>query len=1026
MKKRLALLLAMMIPVSMFFSVPSFAITDVTDPGVNTAGILYDSTNGLPTSEANAIVQTPDGFVWIGSYSGLIRYDGSKFIRYDASSGLAGVSCLFVDSQGTLWIGTNDIGVVKYENGNLIPFGKPQGLPSSSVKSVCEDGFGNIVVATPQGLSYISTDGRIREVTDERVKNVYIKYLARSNNGDVYGVTMDGDIFVFVAGSIVTYVEAEHMKTDSVISCICADPTLDGYVFLGTADKGVYIANPSDTSFAPMKVPTGEQKNIKRIINQGDKTWICADNGMGWIDERRNYHSFSGQIIEESVEDTLTDMEGNLWFVSSRKGVLKICEDRFVDISKKCGMETQLVNSTCALDGEVYMGTDSGLWVVDKAYKEIHNELTDLLENKRIRCITKDDEDTLWFSTYDGETGLVGYTKQGQIFRINESSGLPSNLVRETCKLSDGSVAVATWAGLSIIKNRKVIKNYGKNEGLTNTEILTIAEGKNGELRLGSDGDGVYIINDGKITNIGEAQGLSSDVVLRIIYDEKRDVYWTVTSNAICKMQGELADKVDEFPYTNNFDICLNENGKVWVMSSNGIYVTDADDLLKDGKINYDHYDSATGLNCVATANSRSYLDENGTLYIAGSTGVSSVNTMDMTVHNEWIRPVVPYVKADNRMLMIREGTVEIPKDTKRLTIYAFYPMFSLDDPKVSYKLRGFDDVATTTTRLQLAPVTYTNLSGGEYIFTMAAGENLDAKDSNIYAIKIIKEKYIYENVVFKALTIILVILIIILIIDATGKLIGRKRVARAEERVRRNQEFIDQTISAFAKLIDAKDVYTQGHSRRVAHYTTLLAQKLGFTPEEVNKYHNIALLHDIGKVAIPDSILNKPEDLNDEEYKIMMSHAARGEEILKEIKADPDLALGAGYHHERFDGKGYPKGLHAEEIPKVAQLIAVADTFDAMYSTRPYREQLPLKEVLKELKSIAGTQLNKEYVEAFLELADEGKILDPEKKKNEDKQEKNKKKSISKNGLDLKKEKNKKSKKSIKNSLKPKKRKKD
>ena len=74
-------------------------------------------------------------------------------------------------------------------------------------------------------------------------------------------------------------------------------------------------------------------------------------------------------------------------------------------------------------------------------------------------------------------------------------------------------------------------------------------------------------------------------MVLRIIYDEKRDVYWTVTSNAICKMQGELADKVDEFPYTNNFDICLNENGKVWVMSSNGIYVTDADDLLKDGKI---------------------------------------------------------------------------------------------------------------------------------------------------------------------------------------------------------------------------------------------------------------------------------------------------------------------------------------------------------------------------------------------------------------------------------------------------------
>ncbi len=214
----------------------------------------------------------------------------------------------------------------------------------------------------------------------------------------------------------------------------------------------------------------------------------------------------------------------------------------------------------------------------------------------------------------------------------------------------------------------------------------------------------------------------------------------------------------------------------------------------------------------------------------------------------------------------------------------------------------------------------------------------------------------------------------------AAGWLVGHRRTEQAEKKERESEEFVDQMISAFAKLIDAKDKYTEGHSQRVARYTEKLARRLGFPEEDVRKYKNIAFLHDIGKVAIPDSILNKPEGLTDEEYEIMKSHALRGKERLDEIRDEEDLALGAGFHHERFDGGGYPYGLCGEAIPKVAQLIAVADAFDAMYSTRPYRSQLPLSVVIDEMRSIAGTQLNEEYVKAFLELAEEGALFDIEK----------------------------------------------
>ena len=178
-----------------------------------------------------------------------------------------------------------------------------------------------------------------------------------------------------------------------------------------------------------------------------------------------------------------------------------------------------------------------------------------------------------------------------------------------------------------------------------------------------------------------------------------------------------------------------------------------------------------------------------------------------------------------------------------------------------------------------------------------------------------------------------------------------------------------------FAKSIDLKDQYTNGHSFRVAEYTKMIAEKLGYDEAEVDEVYRITLMHDIGKITIPDQILNKPGKLTDEEFMIMKQHAINGYEILKEIETSPELALGAGFHHERIDGKGYPFGKAGDEIPDVAQIIAVADTFDAMNSTRPYREKMKMEDITAELKRVAGTQLNEKYVQVLLTLIEEGRF---------------------------------------------------
>ena len=184
-----------------------------------------------------------------------------------------------------------------------------------------------------------------------------------------------------------------------------------------------------------------------------------------------------------------------------------------------------------------------------------------------------------------------------------------------------------------------------------------------------------------------------------------------------------------------------------------------------------------------------------------------------------------------------------------------------------------------------------------------------------------------------------------------------------------KNKELTTDMIKALVKTIDAKDPYTNGHSIRVAEYTRMLAEQVYTDQDEIHSIYNIALLHDIGKIGIPDSIISKPGKLTDEEYNIIKGHTLTGAKILSEIKSAPELIYGAKYHHERYDGKGYPCGLKGEEIPEISAIIAVADAYDAMTSNRSYRKLLPQETVKQEIEKGLGTQFNPKWGKIMLKL---------------------------------------------------------
>ena len=217
------------------------------------------------------------------------------------------------------------------------------------------------------------------------------------------------------------------------------------------------------------------------------------------------------------------------------------------------------------------------------------------------------------------------------------------------------------------------------------------------------------------------------------------------------------------------------------------------------------------------------------------------------------------------------------------------------------------------------------------------------------------------------------VMLYIIAINDVNDKLnaANQREIELLIEEQQTAQTLFEQTAEALVNAIDAKDKYTHGHSTRVAEYSEKIARLSGMDDEQCREIYFAALLHDVGKIGIKNSIINKEGRLTDEEYNAIKQHTVIGKGILSSISKSPYLSIGANYHHERYDGKGYPEGLKGDDIPQIARIIAVADAYDAMTSKRSYRDPIPQQKVREEIIKCSGTQFDPQYAQIMLHLID-------------------------------------------------------
>lgn len=758
---------------------------------------IYDASNGLPTSDANFILCASEGHIWIGGYSGIIRYDGTSFERLAASSGLTSGRGLFEDKLGRIWVATNDNGIVVVDGDEYTHITYKEGLPSSSIRVFAEDSDGDIYVGTTAGVCFIDQQMNVHIIDNEVLNDSRVLKLDADSTGRIYGYASGGVIFAIDDHEVTELYTSDELGMEE-ISTILADPNAAGMIYYGTESNLVYYGRFGDKAKYMTKINVAPINGVHWLSYDCGRVWASSTTSVGYIDNK-SFHELSDIPINSAIEMTTSDYQGNLWLASSTQGVMKLVTNSFVDLTGKVGLPEEVVNATCIYNDSLYIGTDSGIQVIGPDDSIIENELTEYIGNARVRCINSDSRGNLWISTFTNDLGLVCYTDKGEIISFNEDNGMPSNSVRAVMPQPDGSVLAGTNGGLAVIEDGSVRKTVGIGEGIKNSVFLTVEGGDNGEVYAGSDGDGIYVIDDERIERIGRDDGLTSDVIMKIKKDEERGVYWIITSNSIEYMKDGKISQVTTFPYNNNFDLYINSENEMWILSSYGIYVVDADAMLNDNVKDYRLYTLSNGVTTTPTSNSYSALSEDGYLYIPGRSGVCKVNIEHFMEEKVKVKSSISSIYCgDEKVIPDEDGVYTIPSSGNRIRITASVLDYTLTNPLVRVFIEGEEDDGIEAPKNELSALEYTRLKYGNYTLHVQAIDNEGNKLlDDTY--RIVKRPQITELAAFQ-------VLILMLAAAAAGFVVWRIMngtiIRRQYDEIRKAKEEAERANSAKSRFL--------------------------------------------------------------------------------------------------------------------------------------------------------------------------------------------------------------------------------
>ena len=697
---------------------------------------VWQAEQGLPQNYINAVVQTRDGYLWIGTEEGLVRFDGVRFTVFDRRTTPAltdhNVQALYAAPDGTLWIGTRGGGALTLRGDRFSRFTAAQGLGNDRILTIAGDREGSIWIGTNGGGMSRWKDGAfttytVREgLTDDRVA-----FITEDQSGDLWIGTLGGGVTRMSAGKL-TALDHELLRGQSVVA-IC--PVKDGTVWIGTDHGVVRAAHGQVERYAPAAAI--QSQRVLSLLEDRDRTiWVGTnDGGLGAV-RRGGFDLLRSPNLSSNVVVTLAeDREGSLWVGTGGGGLNRLRDTSFTAITPREGLPHDVALATFEdREGVLWVGTYGGGVVTVRDGVVVPFAVDATLSHSIVYSVAEDSKGTLWFAT--GNAGVFRVDRASRrVDRFGTSNGLPHNGAYVILPIGD-DVWIGTRGGLSRIRNRDV-KTYTARDGLTNEYVRALAAGPDGGVWVGTNGGGVLFLKDDTFSMPIKTSGLASFV--RAIVRDRAGVLWIgtggggllrVTSNGSGSLETVALTTRDGLADDVVFQVLEDRAGNLWLSSNKGIArVTrpslDARVTRRNQPLAVTTFGRADGMpstECNGGFQPAGWSGRDGRLWFPTVRGVVSVDPVHLLVNGLPPPVVIEEALVDKRPVDLRlDGNFPLGDGGLEFR----YTALSLVDPtrvRFRYQLEGFDRDWIDAGNRRVA--FYTNMPSGRYTFRVRASNN--------------------------------------------------------------------------------------------------------------------------------------------------------------------------------------------------------------------------------------------------------------------------------------------------------------
>lgn len=734
---------------------------------------VWTAAEGLPGNTITDIIQDDKGYLYIGTYGGLVRFDGMEFTVFnhttDHKYNFVSARSIIQDSKRNIWVGTNDEGLARLNvDGTVDLFATDCGIPNNSVRSVVEDHEGNVWIGTAGGVAYITPeDVVIRPTGLERYgdEQAIVVRLYCDTAGRIWlASSKENGIYYYEGGKFTQYSGITAIK-NAVVTEIAQDST--GAFWYGISPHYAVRIDEGEQKVFDL----GHGKQPGTIVNsiyqdKNNLIWFGTDAGVCiFHDGKMSYYTQENGLADNNINRIMEDREGNVWFATDRGGLEKMSLGRFKTISLPTTVNAIAED---VRTGNVWLGADNGLYCYNKMIR-VETPVTKYCSDVRVRHVGFTKDGDLLVSTY-AKFGQLRISPDGRIKSWTQKDGLTGDRVRVALEAADGDLYIGTTNGLNVVeKATGKITTYTAAQGIPNEFIMCLYEDNEGRMWVGTDGGGIFVLSNGKIESVYTTEnGLAGNVVFKIEKVDE-DELWICTGTGLSRYK---AGQFFTFNYANGlgtdsvFQTLVDFTGSVWMTSNRGISSVKYSSLenVADGKVEAvtaKFFSKPDGLRSGGvTSTSLSMKDSLGRLWFTLIDGFAVYDPVkvksNMTVPSVQMQSVT----TDTETIPFTGKPIVLAPGNKRLSMkYTGLSFISTEMMQFSYLLDGFDQTYSNWSTNRT--VSFTNLKPGTYTFTVKAESSDEVESSPSQPLTIIQKPYYYERPIFWIAIVLVVVMAI-------------------------------------------------------------------------------------------------------------------------------------------------------------------------------------------------------------------------------------------------------------------------